>query len=102
MSLTPCAPRAAGLIEDGGVTSSLTPKVFRTVNALPISFFPNGLPRGVANFTVRVGIGPGPGGPFIFNDYYPNVEPDAALASVSLNARQKARNVVTDVAVTVV
>lgn len=72
------------------------------VNALPISFFPNGLPRGVANFTVRVGIGPGPGGPFIFNDYYPNVEPDAALASVSLNARQKARNVVTDVAVTVV
>lgn len=61
------------------------------VNLLPISAFPDGQPRGVVNFEVRVGIGPAPGGPFVFNDWYPNVEPDAELASVVLNGRQKAR-----------
>ena len=71
------------------------------VNVLPISTFPNGQPRGVANFRVRVGDGP-QGGPFTWLDWYPTVEPDAFLASVALNGRQKARCDVADVAASIV
>lgn len=66
------------------------------VNLLPISTYTDGTPRGVVNFTVRVGPGPGPGGPFAWLDYYPTVEPNADLASVILTGRQKARMVITD------
>lgn len=70
-------------------------------NLLPISTFPNGQSRGVVNFHVRIGPGP-QGGPFIWLDWYPNVEPDAALASVLLNGRQKARCDVADVAAVII
>lgn len=72
------------------------------VNLLPISTFPNGLPRGVINFTVRIGSGPTSGGPFTFQDYYPTVEPDADLASIALTGRQKAVCVITDVTAAIV
>ena len=72
------------------------------VNTLPISNLPNGDPRGVVNFTVQVGVGPGPGGPFVYLDSYPDVEPDAALASVTITSRQKARMVIGDVAASIV
>lgn len=72
------------------------------VNEVPISFFPDGTPRGVNNFTVRVGVGPGPGGPFVFQDIYPTVEPDAFLASIIIGSRERPRCVETDVTVTLV
>ncbi len=72
------------------------------VNLLPISTFPNGLPRGVINFTVRIGSGPTSGGPFTYQDYYPTVEPDADLASIALTGRQKAVCVITDVTAAIV
>lgn len=72
------------------------------VNLLPISTFPDGTPRGVVNFTVRIGFGPSAGGPFSFADYYPTVEPDANLASIGLTGRQKAVCVITDVAAVIV
>jgi hypothetical protein len=72
------------------------------VNTLPISNNPDGTPRGVANFNVQVGTGPGPGGPFLFNDVYPAMEPDAALASIVISGREKARMVVGDVAASIV
>ena len=72
------------------------------VNLLPISTFPDGEPRGVINFRVRVGDGAAPGGPFTFRDWYPDVEPDADAASVLLTSRQKARAVVTDVSAVIV
>jgi hypothetical protein len=70
-------------------------------NLLPISTFPNGQPRGVVNFNVRIGPGP-QGGPFVWLDWYPNVEPDAELAAVILNGRQKARCDVADVAAVII
>lgn len=72
------------------------------VNLLPISTFPDGTPRGVINFTVRIGSGPTSGGPFTYQDYYPTVEPDANLASIALTGRQKAVCVITDVAAVIV
>jgi hypothetical protein len=72
------------------------------VNSLPISNFPNGDSRGVINFTVALGVGPGPGGPFLYQDIYPTVEPDAFLASISVNGRQKAQMIVGDVAASIV
>lgn len=72
------------------------------VNLLPISTFPNGDSRGVINFRVRVGEGPAPGGPFVYQDWYPDVEPDANAASVLLTSREKARCVVTDVSAVIV
>lgn len=72
------------------------------VNEVPISFFPDGTPRGVNNFTVRVGVGPGPGGPFVYQDIYPTVEPDAFLASIIIGGRERPRCVETDVTVTLV
>lgn len=72
------------------------------VNTIPISNFPDGTSRGVVNFTVSLGVGPGPGGPFVYQDSYPDVEPDAALASIAITGRQKARMVVGDVAASIV
>src|SRR5688572_2509261 len=72
------------------------------VNTLPISNFPDGTSRGVVNFTVEVGVGPGPGGPFVFQAIYPTVEPDAEVASLVITSRQKARMVVGDVAASIV
>lgn len=60
------------------------------VNQLPISLLPNGLPRGVANFTVSLGIG-AENGPYSYLDVYPTAEPDAEDASVQLTSRQKPR-----------
>ena len=67
------------------------------VNLLPISTYPNGQARGVVNFEVRVGRGAAPGGPFIFEAWYPTPQPDAELASLILNGREKARCVIGDV-----
>lgn len=72
------------------------------VNLLPISAFPDGEPRGVINFRVRVGDGPAPAGPFVYRDWYPDVEPDADAASVLLTSRQKARAVITDIAAVII
>jgi hypothetical protein len=71
------------------------------VNLLPISIFPNGEPRGVINFSVRVGQGP-QGGPYVYNDIYPTVEPNADLASIILTSRDKPRCSVVDVAALIV
>ncbi len=71
------------------------------VNTLPISNLPDGTPRGVVNFTVQVGTGPGPGGPFLFNAIYPTAEPDAEAASIAITGRKKARMVVGDVAASI-
>ena len=81
---------------------ALAPNGDVRVNTLPISTFPDGTPRGVVNFTVRVGVGPGPGGPFALGPTYPTVQPDAELASVVVTGRQKARMVVGDVAASIV
>lgn len=72
------------------------------VNLLPISTFPDGTPRGVVNFRVRVGDAASAGGPFTWRDWYPDVEPDADLASVILTGREKAVAVITDVTATIV
>lgn len=71
------------------------------VNLLPISTFPNGEPRGVINFTVQVGQGP-QGGPYVYQDPYPTVEPNADVASIILTSRDKPRCSVVDVAATIV
>lgn len=81
---------------------ALAPNADVRVNTLPISNLPNGDPRGVVNFTVTVGVGPGPGGPFTLGPVYPTAEPDAELASVLVTGRQKARMVVGDVAASIV
>lgn len=65
-------------------------------NLLPISTYPDGSSRGVVNFTVAIGVGPS-GGPFVYQDTYPTIEPNADLASVILTSRQKARCNVADV-----
>ena len=72
------------------------------VNLLPISLFPDGTPRGVVNFTVQVGDGPAPAGPFTYRDIYPTVEPDAEAASVLLTGRQRARAVISDIFASIV
>jgi hypothetical protein len=71
------------------------------VNLLPISTFPNGETRGVINFTVQVGSGP-QGGPYVYQDIYPTIEPDADAASIILTSRDKPRCSVVDVAATIV
>jgi len=71
------------------------------VNLLPISTFPDGQTRGVINFTVRIGQGP-QGGPYVYQDIYPTVEPNADLASIILTSREKPRCSVVDVAALIV
>ena len=67
------------------------------VNELPISNNPDGTPRGVANFAVRLATGAAQGGPFgPFGPFWPT-NPDATAASVALTGRQKARCFVGDV-----
>jgi len=60
------------------------------VNELPISVYPNGLPRGVANFTVSLGTGP-ENGPYLYEPAWPDPDPDAESASIQLTSRFKAR-----------
>lgn len=93
-------PAAQVSTDVAAFVEALQPNGDVMVNEVPISFFPDGSPRGVNNFTVRVGVGPGPGGPFVYQDTYPTVEPDAAAASVGVTSRQRARCVETDVTVT--
>jgi hypothetical protein len=71
------------------------------VNLLPISTFPNGETRGVINFTVQIGQGP-QGGPIVYQDIYPTVEPNADLASIILTSRDKPRCSVVDVTASIV
>ena len=61
------------------------------VNQLPISLYPNGLPRGVANFTVSLGQSATQGGPYAYNAAWPDPLPDAQAASIQLSSRKKAR-----------
>lgn len=72
------------------------------VNLLPISTFPDGTPRGVINFRVRIGYGPTSGGPFTYLAYWPTPESDADAASYTLTGREKAVCVITDVTATIV
>ena len=95
-------PAAQVSTDVAAFVEALQPNGDVMVNEVPISFFPNGTPRGVNNFTVQIGVGPGPGGPFVYQDIYPTVEPDASLASVMVGGREKARCVETDVVVTLV
>lgn len=69
---------------------------------LPIALFPDGTPRGVVTFLVRLGQAFVQGGPYIYQDYYPVPEPDALLASISMTSRQKARCQVVDVTAVIV
>lgn len=64
---------------------------------LPIALFPDGLPRGVVTFLVRLGTSLTQGGPYVYGDYYPVPEPDAAAASVTMSSRQKAQSQIVDV-----
>ena len=68
------------------------------VNALPISNNLDGTPRGVVNFTVRLGIGP-QGGPYVYGLVWPT-NPNAAAASVVISPRFKARSQISNVVVT--
>lgn len=69
---------------------------------LPIALFPDGTPRGVVTFFVRLGVSFTQGGPYIYQDYYPVPEPDAFLASISMTSRQKARCQVADVTAVII
>lgn len=71
------------------------------VNILPISTFPNGQPRGVVNFKVRMGPGP-QGGPYVYLAWYPTDEPNADAASVPVTSRQKTKAQFVDVTATIV
>ncbi len=64
---------------------------------LPISLFPDGTPRGVTNFFVRLGTSLVQGGPYTYGDYYPVPEANATTASVAMSNRQKARAQIVDV-----
>lgn len=72
------------------------------VNQLPISLFPNGVPRGVANFTVQLGFSLIQGGPYAYNAIYPTIQPDAELASIGLTSRQVPKAQFIDVTATIV
>lgn len=74
------------------------------VNQLPISLYPDGTPRGVANFTVQLGASFIQGGPYNdpTNASYPNVQPNAELASLLFTSRQKARAQFINVTATIV
>ena len=73
------------------------------VNDAPISNFPDGGPRGVANFRVRFGYSTDPAGlvpPITYLDYWPTPEPDASLASITITSRQVAETDITRVTAT--
>jgi hypothetical protein len=71
-------------------TNNLQANADARVNLLPISTNPDGTPRGVVNFRVRIGVGP-QGGPYVFGPWYPTPEPNANAASVPVTSRQKAK-----------
>lgn len=61
------------------------------VNSAPVSTLPNGLPRGVANFTIRVGSSTDPLGlipPIFYQPSWPDVDPNADNASIPISSRQ--------------
>ncbi len=72
------------------------------VGDLPIATFPDGQPRGVTAFTVQLGVSFVQGGPYIYQDAYPIPEADAALASIGMTSRQKARAQILDVTASIV
>jgi len=69
---------------------------------LPIALFPTGIPRGVVTFLVRLGTSLTQGGPYVYGDYYPVPEPDAAVASVTMSSRQKAQSQIVDVTAVII
>lgn len=69
---------------------------------LPIALYPNGLPRGVKAFVVRLGYSLTQGGPYTYLPYYPDPEENALLASVVMTSRQKARCQIGDVTAVIV
>lgn len=72
------------------------------VGDLPIALFPNGLPRGVDAWTVRLGQSVVQGGPYAYNGIFPTVEPDAEAASIPVGLRQKPRAQFVDVTAVIV
>ena len=67
------------------------------VNTLPIATRLDGTPRGVAEFTVRLGSSATQGGPYTMGPYWPTGTPLADLASIAVSGRQKARAQIADV-----
>jgi hypothetical protein len=62
-------------------------------NEAPVSFLPDGTPRGVKNFKIRFGSSTDPLGlapPIAYLDYYPDPESDADLATIAISGRQVA------------
>jgi len=72
------------------------------VTDLPIALFPNGVPRGVVDFLVRLGRSGTQGGPYTYLDYYPDPEPNAEAASVPMSNRQKAKAQIVDVTAVII
>lgn len=63
-------------------------------NDAPVSLYPDGTARGVANFRLRLGYSTDPAGlvpPITYLDYWPTPEPDASLATVTITGRQLAQ-----------
>lgn len=62
-------------------------------NDAPVSFFPNGTPRGVDNFTIRFGYSTDPLGiapPVAYFPAWPDPQADASLATIVITGRQVA------------
>ena len=72
------------------------------VQDLPIALTPDGLPRGVLAFFVRIGSSTTQGGTYTYGPYYPIPEADATVASVAMSNRQKARAQVADITAIIV
>lgn len=70
-------------------------------NDAPVSLYPDGTPRGVANFRLRLGYSTDPLGlvpPIAYLPYWPNPQPDASLCTVLITGRQVANTDITRVA----
>lgn len=75
------------------------------VNDAPVSNFPNGEKRGVANFRLRFGYSTDPAGlapPITYLAYWPTPEPNAATASISITSRQVAETNLSRISATIV
>lgn len=74
-------------------------------NDAPVSTFPDGTPRGVANFRLRFGSSTDPLGlvpPITYLDYWPDPEPDASLATVVITSRQVAESSIARISAVIV